>query len=492
MSVVLSTPAVFPDADNVQGNTLSGFLKDHQDFVFFAIEDKAAARGWLATLIDEQVATQAEVRSFNDLFKKLTRRCASKSIQATWVNIAFTFQGLVALGIDNATQALFESSFRQPIRQTASTILGDSGPIDPSNWEVCFQNDSNVHGVLIVASDDRDMLLERVDGLIQDATDGGLAIVHREQGEAREDIPGHEHFGFKDGVSQPRPQVAAEDAASSDGTTAWQFVIPLAPAPPTSSPQVTSTVSDYPVANTSAPVTPAAPPAIPQFTFEGSYVVFRKLARDVASFRTFIAACPTGLANSEVFGAKLVGRFASGASLIAPSGFQYDSSSGDPSASQSAVLDVAAVNNFDYSADPNGDSVPRASHIRKTNPRNGSTIRILRRGIAYGMPFSAEADPTSEEGANAPRGLLFLSYQSSIEQTFQFIQQSWANNARFPQAGDGIDPIIGSNGQATCPLAIPQAQPSPLDIARFVSTKATCYLFSPSMDALRTLASLTS
>ena len=336
------------------------------------------------------------------------------------------------------------------------------------------------------------MLLERVDGLIQDATDGGLAIVHRERGEAREDIPGHEHFGLKDGVSQPRPQVAAEDAASSDGTTAWQFVIPLAPAPPTSNPQVTSTVSDYPVPNPSAPVTPAAHPAIPQFMFEGSYVVFRKLAQDVASFRTFIAACPTGLANSEVFGAKLVGRFASGASLIAPSGFQYDSSSGDPSASQSAVLDVAAVNNFNYSADPNGDSVPRASHIRKTNPRNGSTIRILRRGIAYGKPFSAEADPTSEEGANAPRGLLFLSYQSSIEQTFNSPSRAGRTTLGYRRPATASIRQSDPTDKRRVRSAIPQAQPSLLDIARFVSTKATCYLFSQSMDALRTLASLTS
>jgi deferrochelatase/peroxidase EfeB len=60
---------------------------------------------------------------------------------------------------------------------------------------------------------------------------------------------------------------------------------------------------------------------------------------------------------------------------------------------------------------------------------------ILRRGIPYGKPFELAPD---EE-----RGLLFMSYQTNIENQFEFMQQSWANNLNFPSEGDGEDPIAG-------------------------------------------------
>jgi len=40
-------------------------------------------------------------------------------------------------------------------------------------------------------------------------------------------------------------------------------------------------------------------------------------------------------------------------------------------------------------------------------------------------------------------GLLFMSYQASIEKQYHFMQSSWANNEGFPTAQSGLDPVIG-------------------------------------------------
>ena len=36
-----------------------------------------------------------------------------------------------------------------------------------------------------------------------------------------------------------------------------------------------------------------------------------------------------------------------------------------------------------------------------------------------------------------------MSYQTNIENQFNFMQQPWANNLNFPLEGDGEDPIAG-------------------------------------------------
>jgi hypothetical protein len=59
--------------DQIQGNILAGFNKDHQAFVFLSFGGAKAARRWLSGLAD-QVATTAEVKAFNELFKAVGAR----------------------------------------------------------------------------------------------------------------------------------------------------------------------------------------------------------------------------------------------------------------------------------------------------------------------------------------------------------------------------------------------------------------------------------
>src|SRR3954452_16601581 len=61
---------------------------------------------------------------------------------------------------------------------------------------------------------------------------------------------------------------------------------------------------------------PRPAPPLPDWAKNGSFLVYRRLRQDVAAFQQFIAAhaAPLGLPPAAV-GAKLVGRWASGAPL---------------------------------------------------------------------------------------------------------------------------------------------------------------------------------
>ena len=76
--------------------------------------------------------------------------------------------------------------------------------------------------------------------------------------------------------------------------------------------------------------------------------------------------------------------------------------------------------------------------------------RLLRRGIPFGrpLPLGATDDPAGEE-----RGLLFLSYQTSIGEQFEFLVSTWMNDRAKPSpfgpsTGLGHDVLVGQNPQS--------------------------------------------
>lgn len=91
---------------------------------------------------------------------------------------------------------------------------------------------------------------------------------------------------------------------------------------------------------------------------------------------------------------------------------------------------------------------PRASedkctgtHDRRPDGDQANFHRMLRRGITYGPELQPNEGPYGETVADIQdRGLLFVSYQSSIARGFEFVQARWANSHDFQQAGDGKDP----------------------------------------------------
>lgn len=179
----------------------------------------------------------------------------------------------------------------------------------------------------------------------------------------------------------------------------------------------------------------------------GSLMVYRRLEQLVPEFRaTVVAKSPAGQAP-EALAARMVGRFPNGTPISLKD-------TEDPALGG----DEMRNNDFEFGGkDPDGAKCPFSAHIRKSYPRNDftpaaptsealseadtQTHRIMRRGIPFGAEVSA---PEAASGVTLhSRGLMFVCYQTSIEDQFEFITKFWVNNPGFAKPGTGEDPILG-------------------------------------------------
>jgi len=504
------------EIEDIQGNILAGFNKDHQAFVFLRINDPAAARQWLRG-IAPSIASVGEVLAFNRLFRALRGRRGEdpRGLIATWINIAFSISGIRKLAGDAEAEGFLDGSFQAGL-DLQSPLLGDP----PGEWKV-GRNDKIPDVILIIGSDRGDVLRTEVDrqiGLSEGVAPGALAVLHIDWGET---LPapytGHEHFGFKDGISQPGVRGRVSQAATDFLTPRW--IDPSddradrfgKPGQPLVWPG--QFVVGYPRQHRMDPVQPAGPeeaPAFPSWSRNGSYLVFRRLHQRVAPFHDFVRqeSSRRGL-HPSTFGALLVGRWPSGAPVmraadrddpvlglhdLANNHFLYNEAT-HPIPLLPGVTD--AGDNFPAApADPNGLRCPHIAHVRKVNPRDmgtdlGSendtlTRQVLRRGIPYGPPLLGIENPTPEQLA-VDRGLLFLCYQTSISEQFETLTRTWANSTVQPSSG-GHDPIIGQTAEndRQRTITLPQASPrEPILISpEWVVPTGGGYFFTPSIRAL--------
>jgi len=230
----------------------------------------------------------------------------------------------------------------------------------------------------------------------------------------------------------------------------------------------------------------------PAWAVDGSYLAFRYLFQNVPEFNNFLKENPVpvpGLTpeeGSELLGARLVGRWKSGAPIdLSP----FDD---DPE----LAADPERNNNFRFAAEKGFQKIcPFAAHVRKTNPRAdledppfSASIqknRITRRGIQFGPELTKEEKKAGKTLEN--RGLLFACYQTSINDGFAFLQKSWANNPGFPPQepqNPGLDPLIGQ-GNRTLSGTDPNNPLTELAMPDFVVSRGGEYFFSPSLKALK-------
>jgi Dyp-type peroxidase family len=114
--------------------------------------------------------------------------------------------------------------------------------------------------------------------------------------------------------------------------------------------------------------------------------------------------------------------------------------------------------------------------------------RILRRALPFGPPLPQSGpDP-----AGGDRGLLFVAYQASIVNQFEFLNQAWMGDPVAPRSPSGHDMVIGQNGQPgarrkrTCTIVKPTGQAATVSAtADAVTPTAGGYFFSPSISAVR-------
>jgi len=452
------------DFGDIQSNVLRGWgaygeTLRHVAYAFLSFGDGSGARAWLAKT--------ASVVTSCDAFDALARGDAKDRF--VW-NLGLTNAGLALFRVDvPASFKCYPAYVNGAVSRSKNyALLGDDGASAPERWHPYFR-DPELHAVVSISGWEPEGITRAL-GVLADSLRNarGVSQLALEHGNAlRGDV---EHFGFKDGISQPRiefgPQpppanefcVNAPTQATWDGVPPGEFVLGY----------------DDVLRHT---------PTKDELLVNGSFLVFRKLHEDVAAFRTFLAALAERTGELEEWlAAKFVGRWRSGAPLAL--------------AWNSDNADLADRNDFGYADDPDGFKTPFGAHIRRANPRDSansptqvqtSAHRIIRRATPYGDALPAGATDDGKE-----RGVLFAVINGDIDRQFEFVQANWINS---PISSNTLtseadrDPLIGAN-DGTGKLMIPRPD-GPLfawDLPRFVTVRGSAYFFLPGLRALTSLA----
>jgi Dyp-type peroxidase family len=427
------------DLLQVQGNVLVAFPQDHQIFLFLNFGRARDLKSWLTSVSEEVTLTS-----------DLCGPDATAQGNAVCRSIGLTAPGVMVLSqVVGRTFSPFVAYYRGASARAA--FLRDDGPSAPERWVFGGPTSPVIHAVLLLAATHAALLESEAARQIVRAQESGIDIAYRQDcSKLTGALSDCEHFGFRDGISQPILWHKNDVDLSSDAALpVGEFVL------------------GHPRAD-------LATRDCPSWMRNGSFQVIRRLRQDVASWRRQIDRLWHELGESEalsreVIAAKLVGRWASGTPLAtAPE----KDTGGSPEAQ------------FDFADDPEGFVTPRFSHIRKMLPRvSGFPERRWRRIIRRGVPFGPPYDDAPEQ---SDRGLLFNAYMANIEEQFEFLIRSWANDPDFAEAGDGPDPVIG---RAAAPVTLRQRGKSscPLQLGDHVTTTGNVYLFVPAGPALRLL-----
>ncbi len=464
---------------DIQGFGIAGFRKDNQELLFIRFGDAAAARRLLGEL-QPMVASAWEVGLFNQLFSEIRSRTNTEPLAATWVGVLISAAGYQALGVSTAGLPAGDgtNAFNSGMAARSGQI-GDTGPVDnPGQWLEPFR--SGVHACVVIAADEPEDLDYAVTALAEKVSAAGATVVFQERGQTLPaPLTGHEHFGFKDGISQPAISGYDPDPAPGEppAVPAGEFVLGFANAQGATTPGTGSLWAN------------------------GAFTVFRRLHQDVIGFRQQAAAGVPGsnpTLSAEQTAAAFVGRWPSGAPL-------ETNPTSDPGTAGTSP------NAFAFKAnDDAGLICPHFAHIRKANPRDETTPspadspaihRMLRRGIPYGPPLPVDA--TTDDGTD--RGLHFFCVVTDLDRQFEFVQRQWLNSPNFPNgqapanpgpygppaAGtpDGPDPVVGEHpNPATCLLVQASGQ-HPFNVSnQVVRLTGGEYFFLPSLSSLQAIA----
>jgi Dyp-type peroxidase family len=439
------------DRPNIQGFVVRGYRLPYAGYVFLRIDDAARARAALAEFIPQVITAE----HWTDK-------------PESGINVAFSFEGLRALGLQDRSLDAFPEEFRAGMASRA-TVLGDIGESAPENWEAPFR-DREGHVLVMVSAKDA-AALEARNERVREAADrtGGASVVGFQLGAALEG--GREHFGYADGFAQPAIEDSGFDTLPGQGALDGDGWRPI---------RAGEFILGYPDEQGSP--TPAPPPD--SFGVNGSFLVYRKLRQDVAAFRRRLreaaALYPGG---EELLAAKIVGRWRDGTPL--------DRSPHRPD--PAIVADPRQNNAFDYGKDPAGLRCPVGAHVRRMNPRrslpfDGKLVnrhRIIRRGITYGDPLPEGADDDGKD-----RGVIFMCLQGNLARGFEFVQSQWANGGNAFRLGPDQDVILGPQDTEGPPkMTIPGEPPFFLGpLSRVVTVRGGEYYFTPGINGLRYLA----
>ncbi len=462
--------------DDVQGFVRRGMgWLTESAYVLLNIQDPDKARLWINELA---ITSGADVDGSKDVTEA--------------VNLAFTFLGLCELGFDKSRPAGFPHEFVDGMAPTPaegdkisrrSGMLGDVGVNDPKDWNWGGYATEPVHILLMVFR--KSEAEARALSLIGNESTTGVKMIAALPGRMPEEQ--REHFGFRDGLSQP--SIVGDTRRQVTGPTAGLHQI--APG---------EILIGYRNERDNLPVSPQAPNGS-DFGQNGSYLVLRELEQNVKAFEDWLDYAAREKRNGdkenyrEWIAAKVVGRWRNGAPLTRfPENDSFSEDFGEFDKEN-----AAQTNDFFYhTEDREGFRCPVGSHIRRAWPRDtlGSDPdralkqarlhRILRRGRIYGPRYNTmnPEDPVNEKS----RGILFACFNADIAGQFEAVQHNWINNPKFSGLTEERDPLIGEyQPGSTMTIQSSPLNLRPPDLEPFVVVRGGAYFFVPGLQALQHL-----
>jgi Dyp-type peroxidase family len=444
--------------------------------------------------------------------------------EATFVG--FTAAGLAKLGVPGPENhdglATFQSAFNLGMT-SRSRVLGDFGASAPEEWRWSdkgyaeadkgdISSDTKADAILLIYGKTIEKCKKLLDAHAQQL--GQQAFIRVIQTEPTADGIDYEHFGFRDGISQPvirGTQRFAKGTLARDIVEPGEFILGYRNNqnyyPPTATVRAESdskgrlptVLADVP---SRFPSFENGNAAARDFGRNGSFLVVRQLAQDVDGFKEFTAAKAGKLKGDygklgQIAGApiddkwvaaKLMGRWQDGTPLVVRPGADRG---------ESPDQDDRPENDFSYGTDdPQGLHCPFGAHIRRANPRDSlqpedpdqlsitNRHRLLRRGRTYAYPSAEDTPPE--------KGLLFTCLCADLERQFEFVQQSWIASPSFHGLKNEPDPIVALQDPKTHVFTIPTPS-GPLrlhNMQSFVTVRGGGYFFLPSLSAIQYLADI--
>ena len=527
-----TTIAASLDLADIQGNILTaygrlGFPKGR--FLLLNVRERAKGRAFVEFLRPRITTALRWPSSKPD-------RPAGKVVvprPEVAINVAFTFRGLLALGLPTRTLRGFPDDFIDGMAARCAILSDDVDGSRLAGWDPVWTRPGTPDYPHVLVTLNAQMqpdgsavpALTRVtDEVIAfcEASGGGVALCrgHRGADPRWQDLSAvtarlpdgrvvptpREHFGFTDAISDPafqgqvphdEEQARAVGQGKTDGAGHWS---PLATG---------EFLLGWP--DEAQEIPGAAMPL--SFSRNGTFFAYRKLHEDVAAFNGWIDATAEGLARAwgivdpeearHTLMAKLAGRWADGVPLIAAPTFAdwlvFNRDHPDPADGSVNAERHRRLVSFGYREDLEGLRCPLGAHTRRMSTRDmldphaadpdpkhraGSALnnrrRILRRGLPYGSPD----DPHDEHG------IVMLALCANLARQFEFVQQQWLNYGLDFWLGNDACPLFGHHApDARFVIAADPATGHPPFIAsgipQFVSTRGGDYFFMPSMTALR-------
>ena len=495
------------EAGDIQGHVLVGFGRAYELLLGLKLNPDrlAGARTALREIVPD--VTPAHVAAAAKSARRMAKRMGVAEPATDRLSVAFALSsnGLRLLGGDPDLIAdpLFAAGLASDARSLGDEV-DDAGL--PTGWSFGATEPTTPDVLLVIAAARKSTVEAKADEVVA-ALAGAAVVVYRECG--RRINREAEHFGFVDGISQPGVRGVFEDSqpvtpryfppdnpmsvgwARPGQRLTWpgQFVFGYAGLNPDDAYYPGSVVA----------------PGQPRLK-NGSLLVFRRLKQRVGLFwdsmrdlASQLSAATGSAWVAEHAAALCVGRWRDGTPItqspagedagisrdfFRTNGFLY------VSALPPATLVQDGENKIFPGAlsDRNGLACPYFGHIRKVNPRDqahdfggpGSTLssQMLRRGIPFGPDWTGQED-------GKERGLLFMSYQTSIQRGFHRLMNEWVKDPIRPLGG-GIDPLIGPPPPEGRKLSFTW-EGKPLSVMlphRFVEATGGGYFFTPGLREL--------